>query len=188
MFWPCSFYDSWREEDSVHASLVCAPKRIDNFLVPFWRAATCWFKEACPTPSNPITFIPGINCLNSVSATSGACPVSHLLGETTSLCIFNFFCCTVEILNTSCRNCVFVGGLRCLSSSLCEQCPLKVCWRGRTCVEFCGISLVELCLHLWRWTWSSWPQVPTDSFSQFSLDFFKSKFEIKIFKRIVLSL
>lgn len=44
-------------------------------------------KQPSPTPSNHITFIPGIHCLNSVTVTSGVCSVNHLLGET-SLCIF----------------------------------------------------------------------------------------------------
>lgn len=47
-------------------------------------------KQTSPTPSNHIMFIPGINCLHSVTVTSGVCSVNQLLGET-SLCTFTLF-------------------------------------------------------------------------------------------------
>lgn len=48
-------------------------------------------RQTSPKPSDCITFIPGIDCLNSVTITSGVCSVNHPLGEITSLCIFILF-------------------------------------------------------------------------------------------------
>lgn len=71
-------------------------------------------RQTSPKPSDCIAFIPGINCLNSVTITSGVYSVNHPLGEITSLYLPPLHH-TVEILNVSWRDCVFVWALKCLS-------------------------------------------------------------------------
>ena len=64
-------------------------------------------RQTSPKLSNCIAFVPGVNCLNSVTITSGVCSVNHPLGEITSLYLHPFQH-SVEILNVSWRHRVFV--------------------------------------------------------------------------------
>lgn len=67
-------------------------------------------RQTSAKPSYCIAFIPGINCLNSVTITSGVFSVNHPVGEITSLYLHPFHH-TVETLNVLWRDCVFVWGL-----------------------------------------------------------------------------